>query len=226
MASITAFIALQDELPSIGRDGKIEIKEKSSGRIQQTTPYASFNAIMLVLKPLLKKHGFGLHFETEPMPPLVVGESIVERIIVRGVLAHNRGHVRTTSFPLPMESSGSKNPVQGWGSSMSYGKRYATIALVNILSEAPEDRDTDGNPNKETLKPLKGGGFADVEERAKISKAQGEALLKKIDECGVPLAGFHMHYEIDKIGDLPADLFDAAIKRCDEHKKKKAANRG
>ena len=225
MASIRAFIALQDDLPSIGRDGKIEIIKKGADgqrvagrdRVEQSTPYATFNNIMRILKPLLKKHGFGLHFETQP---------IGERLLVRGVLAHNLGHVRMTEFPLPAETSGSKNNVQGWGSSMSYGKRYAVIALVNIISEAQEDRDTDGNPNKATLQDAKGGGFVDVEPRAKIGKAQQEELLRIIDDCGVPLGAFHTHYEIEKIGDLPADLFDAAKKRCEDHKKKKAVKNG
>ena len=66
-----AFIALQRDLPSIRRDGKIEIREKVGGervgKVQQATPYATFNNIMKTIKPLLVKHGFALSFETEPM---------------------------------------------------------------------------------------------------------------------------------------------------------------
>lgn len=203
-----AFIALQRDLPSIRRDGKIEIREKVGGervgKVQQATPYATFNNIMKTIKPLLVKHGFALSFETEPMG---------ERLLVKGRL-EGYGHERTTAFPLPAETSGSKNNVQGWGSSMSYGKRYCTIALLNIVSEAPEDRDTDGEPNRESLKAAKGGGFVDVPDRPLVSEEQVVKLIENIEWCGVPKATFCKHYGIEKVSDLPADLFDAALKDC------------
>ena len=216
-----SFIALQEELPPIRRDGKIEIREKDAsgsrerGRVQQSTPYATFNNIMKAIKPLLIKHGFALSFATEP---------VGERLLVKGIL-DGHGHQRTTSFPLPAETSGSKNNVQGWGSSMSYGKRYCTIALLNIVSEAPEDQDADGYTGN--LKPAKGGGLAEVpEDDEKISPRQKEDLLKKIEWCGVSLAVFHEHYGITKTGDLPANLYAAAIKACDDYHENKKAKAG
>jgi hypothetical protein len=191
-----AFIALQRELPTIRRDGKIEIREKVAGervgRVQQATPYATFNAIMGAIKPLLVKHGFALSFETEPM---------AERLLVKGRL-EGHGHERTTAFPLPAETSGSKNNVQGWGSSMSYGKRYCTIALLNIISEAQEDRDTDGNENKPTLKDAKGGGFVEVPDRPKVTEEQAIALRDLIEWCGVGTRKFVEHYGIKTVADL------------------------
>jgi hypothetical protein len=206
-----AFIALQAELPSIRQDGKIEIRAKDakgerSGPVQQATPYATFNNIMKVIKPLLIKHGFALSFSTEP---------VGERLLVKGYL-DGHGHQRTTAFPLPAETSGSKNNVQGWGSSMSYGKRYCSIALLNIVSEAPEDRDTDGHPNKPTLKPAKGGGFVDVPERATVDEEQAIKLRDLIEWCGVGNKKFCDHYGIAKVSELPADLFAAAKKDCED----------
>jgi hypothetical protein len=108
-----AFIALQADLShvSIRQDGKIEVRKKDSsgertGAVQQATPYATFNNIMKAIRPLLVKHGFTLSFATEPMG---------ERLLVKGLL-EGYGHERTTAFPLPAETSGSKNNVQGWGS--------------------------------------------------------------------------------------------------------------
>jgi hypothetical protein len=224
-ASIRAFIALQNDLPPIGRDGRIEIRAKDNkgertGAVQQSTPYATFNNIMTVLKPLLKKHGFGLHFVTEPMA------NMPDRLLVKGILEHDLGHVRTTTFPLGIEQSGSKNPVQGWGSTMSYGKRYCTIALLNIISEAPEDRDTDGNPNKATLQPKKGGGFVDVEDAPKLDRKQAEELGGLMAWSGLSEANFCAKYGIDKPSDLPADLFTAACKAVKDYyntKQNKAA---
>lgn len=216
-----AFIALQADIATVRvtRDGKIEVRKKDAsgertGQLQQATPYATFNSIMKTIQPLLTKHGFALSFATEPAG---------ERLLVRGFL-DGHGHQRTTAFPLPAEVSGSKNNVQGWGSSMSYGKRYCTIALLNIVTEDPKDQDTDGHQGD--FRPAKGGGFAEApREAAKISATQKETLLEKIEWCGVSLQKFHEHYGITKTTDLPAEFFDAAIKQCNDYHANKQAKR-
>lgn len=201
-----AFLALQSELPVIRRDGKIVIPPKD-GKAGQSTPYATFNAINDVIRPLLRKHGFTLSFSTEP---------VGERLLVRGLL-EGHGHERTTAFPLPAETSGSKNNVQVWGSSMSYGKRYCTVALLNIVSAAPEDRDTDGHPNKETFRAAKGGAIADVPDRETVSEDQAMKLRDLIEWSGVGTKKFCAHYGIAKVADLPADLFSTAEKDCKDY---------
>jgi hypothetical protein len=220
----SAFIALQNDLPSVGRDGKIEIRQKDAqgsrenGRVQQSTPYATFNNIMKTIKPLLIRHGFALSFSTEPAG---------ERILVKGLL-EGHGHERTTAFPLPAETSGSKNNVQGWGSSMSYGKRYCTIALLNIISEAPEDVDTDGHAGN--FKPAKGGGMAEAPpEEDVLSEDQLLKMRELIEWCGVTTADFLKHFGIEKVGQLPARLYGAAEKSCRDYhanQQRKASPRG
>jgi hypothetical protein len=209
----TAFIALQAELPSIRRDGKIEIRAKDgkgdrTGAVQQATPYATFNAIMKTIKPLLTQYGFALSFSTSQTP--------VGLLVVHGLL-EGHGHARTTEFPLPAEASGSKNNVQGWGSSLSYGKRYCTIALLNIVSDAGEDRDTDGHEGN--FKPAKGGGFAEVaEDTAKVTAEQRDKIADLMIDANITEANFCLKYGIAQIGFLPASLFDAAVKAIADHK--------
>lgn len=210
----SAFIALQADLShvTIRQDGKIEVRKKDAsgertGSVQQATPYATFNNIMKTIQPFLTKHGFELSFSTEP---------VGERLLVRGYL-EGHGHQRTTAFPLPAETSGSKNNVQGWGSSLSYGKRYCTIALLNIISGAPEDRDTDGHPNTEKLKPAKGGGFAEVEPPQKITAAQRDEIIGLMTAAKITEPQFCAKYGVKQIGFLPAELFDAAKKAIAEH---------
>jgi ERF superfamily len=207
-----AFIALQEELPTIRQDGKIEIFAKDAsgqrpavGRAQQSTPYATFNNIMKTIKPLMLKHGLELSFSTEP---------VGERILVRGLLT-GHGHQRTTAFPLPAETSGSKNNVQGWGSSMSYGKRYCTIALLNIISEAKEDADTDGHTGN--FKNAKGGGLAEVPDQETVDEGQIVKLVELIEWCGIGTKRFCEHYSIAKVADLPKNLYGAAEKACKDY---------
>jgi len=214
-AFTTAFIAMQKKIPSIRRDGKIEIRAKDAkgdrnGSVQQATPYATFNGIMKAAEKPLREHGFSLTFSTEPAPD--------GRIIVRGMLEHEQGHIRTTAFPLPAETSGSKNTVQGWGSSMSYGKRYCTIALLNIISHSPEDADTDGHAG--TFKTAKDGAIVESTEVPLISRAQAAELRAVMADCGVPEHKFCEAFGISKAEELSSDLFDAAKARCREHKEK------
>jgi ERF superfamily len=209
-----AFIALQADLANVRvtRDGKIEVRKKDasgerSGPVQQATPYATFNSIMRTVQSLLTKHGFALSFATEPVGPL---------LLVRGFL-DGHGHQRTTAFPLPAETSGSKNNVQGWGSSMSYGKRYCTIALLNIVSEDPKDIDTDGHQGN--FKPAKGGGFVDVPENVPpITPAQRNQIVDLLTDAKIKEAQFCAKYGIGQIIQLPSNLFDAAVKAIIEHK--------
>lgn len=216
-----AFVALQAELPVIRADSRIEVRKKDShgertGPIQQSTPYATFNAIMEAIQPLLTKYGFSLSFTTRP-------SSDGNRLDVIGILGHG-GHERTTIFPLPAETSGSKNNVQGWGSTLSFGKRYATIALLNIRSAAPEDRDTDGYsiPN---LKRGKDEKFVQVAEDDLVSREQADKLIETIEWCGVPKTTFLQHYGIATVESLPARLYGNAIKSCQDYHDKRA-NRG
>lgn len=211
---IAAFQALKKEMPIINRDGRIEILEKGNdgkriaGRdaVQQSTPYATFENIMSKIEPIMDRHNFILNFETEP-------SADGSRILVKGVLTHGRGHVITTTFPLPAETSGSKNNVQGWGSSFSYGKRYATIALLNLRTRAPEDRDTDGHV---VVDHVANGGEASEPEPT-VNSSQLFALDKAIQLCGIKAAVFCDAYGISQTQDLPARMFDAAIKRCQDH---------
>lgn len=124
-----ALSALQTELPEMPERG--EIKNKAGG-VQ--SKYALWEDVNEIIKPLLSKHGFALTFRTG---------NEGNKIIVTGVLSHAAGHSATSSFTLPVDMSGSKNEVQGLGSSTSYGKRYVAGALLNLTSRH-EDNDGQG----------------------------------------------------------------------------------
>lgn len=200
-----AFVAMQAELPEIRADGRIEIREKDkagnrTGAVQQSTPYATFQNIMRIVRPILSKYGFALSFSTEP--------GTDGRILVNGILDHVGGHQRTTSFPLPAETSGSKNNVQGWGSSLSYGKRYATVSLLNIVSNAKEDEDRDGNdapaPKETAAVKL-------------ISAEDVDVLSDKIKLAGLTTARFCTRFNIQQIADLPDDKYDEAVSAIEKY---------
>lgn len=130
MAFNQAMNRLQPKLPRIVKRGKIEF---GSGDKKQSTPFARYEDIDREIRPLLFQEGFSFIFGTIPTE---------KGIIITATLAHSRGHSRTESMPLPLDTSGSKNAIQAVGSTMSYGKRYLVTAMLNIITEG---EDNDGN---------------------------------------------------------------------------------
>lgn len=102
---------------------------------------------------------------------------------------------------------------------MSYGKRYCTIALLNIISEAPDDADADGHSGK--FARAKDGGMVETAEVRNISKAEAEELLLLIEDAKIKESQFCTHYGIAKPAELPANLFEAAKKEIAAHKAKR-----
>lgn len=202
-----AFNALQAELPVITRDGTIDHSSEGgtttrSGKKALKTKWATYPNIMRVVNPLLKKYGFTLSNVIEPTPDGA-------RIHVVGYLEHIDGHQRVTRFPLGIDTTGSKNNQQGWGSSQQYGMRYNAIALLNIVSEAPQDQDNDGY-SKGPRDRVEVGDFpGDM-----ISDDQFMKLKEAIEGCGVPEAKVLEKYNIAKLKDLPVAKFGDAITAC------------
>mgnify|MGYP001158983565 FL=1 len=119
MAYSAAMAAMQTELPSIAERGKTN-----------TGYYATLEDIVDTVRPIMKRHGFAVSFRIQTQ----------ERgIQVTGVLMHKDGHREETSMLLPADTSGSKNAVQAFGSSTSYGKRYVLCALLNITTRGQDD---------------------------------------------------------------------------------------
>lgn len=135
------FAQMQPKLPTIDRNGRIEIRKKDkdgerNGDVQQSSPYAYWADILEACSPHMLEHGFGISFRQKSMPD--------GKIEVTGILEHRDGHREENSIALIHETSGSKNPVQAIGSSLSYGMRYMGIMLLGVASK--EHDDNKGSP--------------------------------------------------------------------------------
>lgn len=179
-----AFAEMQPRLPVIDRRGRILIEK--SGVVQQNTPYARWEDIDKVIRPILAEHGFGLSFK-----PGVAADG---KITVTAVLRHRSGHQDEATVTLPYDSSGSKNSVQAVGSSNTYGKRYAACDLLNIVTEGQDD---DG----------KAAGAGEW-----ITAEQIGELQELMDSVGADRAKFLGFFKIETTAHLPAKRFDEAIK--------------
>jgi hypothetical protein len=204
-----AFAALQIELPTIDRKNRIvvyskEARERKGGPVegvdvpQQSTPYATLETIIAAIRAPLSKHGFGIRFEH------ATANGLIE---TTAILTHREGHAERANVPpLQHDSSGSKNNVQAVGSSLTYGRRYALLALLAIVSHAPQDADDDGKAAGEAS-PHAGITDEQVAElRALIVQA---SVPEKIERyTGVMLK----RYKVARMEDLTPAQFDGACK--------------
>lgn len=184
IAYARALSALQADLPTVERNGRITIKEKGTEKIIQSTKYALWEDTNEAIKPALKAHGFSLSFRHTREG---------DRVMVTAILLHEEGHSEETTVPLALDSTGSKNNVQAVGSSLSYGKRYAAGLLLNLTSRGEDD---DGVA----------AGAPDT-----ISSDQIQELQALIVSKGADLGKFLKYYAIGRLPELPADKFKSAL---------------
>lgn len=117
----TAFARLQAEIPTVIEKGKGD----------KGMSYARLEDIVETVRPVLQRHGFSLSHQTE-WPDKGT-------IKVIGILTHEQGHERRSEFVASADQSGSKNAIQALGSSNSYGRRYTTKDLLNIVTKEEDD---------------------------------------------------------------------------------------
>lgn len=123
-----AFSRMQAVLPEV--DEKGAIKDKNGG---VRSRYARLEDIHHAVKPILRDHGFAIRHRTE-WPE---GQKGVIRVV--GILSHEQGHSEESIFEAPMDRSDFRTDIQSMGSTISYGRRYTTIDLLNITTRGLDD---------------------------------------------------------------------------------------
>lgn len=153
-----AFAAMQADLPVI-----VEYKKGDQGK----WTYAPLEDIVQAVRPILSRHGFALSHATEwPDKALVK---------VIGILSHKQGHERRSEFLSAADNSGSKNAVQALGSATSYGRRYTTNDLLNIVTRGEDD---DAKRTARLGAPPEPEGYADWLVALDEKTAEGLAALQ------------------------------------------------
>lgn len=166
-----ALQAVQAEMPSIKRDADNK---------QTSSTYARLESINAALIPVYTKHGFSLSFGTKPG-----GESFIN---VTCRVSHVAGHTRDYDYPSPIVTTGIKGnammtPTHASGSALSYGRRYLTCLIFNVVLTNEDD---DGNKASPRAEPAKIGPKRKrkiIEDMLKaVEKQDGVGLLQVVDE--------------------------------------------
>ncbi len=120
------------EMPRVAKNGVIDLGAK--GKI----PFAKYEDVDRAIRHIEAKYGFARSFTTAPSP----GDP---GITITLKLRHRDGHCETSTRHMPPDQGPGRNKIQELGSSGSYGKRYLTLDIWNIITEG---EDNDGNQTR------------------------------------------------------------------------------
>lgn len=117
--------------------GEFTTVEKGKDNPFFKSKYAPLDSIIEMIRPILPKHGLSVvQFTDIPQDG--------QGVIVETIITHESGQYISGRLLMPM----AKVDPQGAGSAISYGRRYALAAALNIVS----DEDVDGNGHGEKEK--------------------------------------------------------------------------
>lgn len=157
---------------------------------QYKSTYASIGNVVNTVNEFLAKYGLDASWDYDQS----------SGIKVTCILRHVLGHSERVSLTAAPDNSGSKNPLQQIKSTITY-LRLATFEAVTGIATKEGAADDDGN------------GFSSSGET--ISEEQEAKLRDKLEAVEADLPRFAAYFKIEKISDLPAAKFDAAMKALD-----------
>lgn len=163
----------QSEIPAIFKNKKAD-----------KNTYADLEQVNDVVVPITTANGLNMSFGNEDSP-------LEKHYRVICWLSHDGGHTRKYHADIPADHSGSKNVTQGFGSTISYGRRYLTLMIFNI-STTNEDDDGKGSGN------------------GSITSQQAADLGNIIMQNSFDLAVFLKWAQVERLEDIPASSYQKA----------------
>lgn len=121
-------------------------------------------------------------------------------IVVTCVLTHELGHSERTTLRARPDDSGGKNSIQSIGSAVTYLSRYTLLGATGL---ATNDQDNDG----------RGAG------PETITAEQVADLEALATEVGANLDGFRKYLRVERLADLPASKYRAAVAALEAKRK-------
>ena len=121
------FAAFSAELPQVERDGTVTLEK--DGRTMGRYNFTTIEAMDVILRPLLAKHGFAVSFSSSDN---------ANGVTVTGTLS-GWGWERSSTYTLPPDKGPGRNELQARGSSRRYAKRYVTDDLCNVVRKGKDD---------------------------------------------------------------------------------------
>lgn len=147
--------------------------------------YASLDDVMKAAQPLLAAHGISIRFDSERTGADAVAVINVSLTITVG------SHSEVSRFGCPIPRDLNASEPQKWGAALSYAKRYALCAALNIVVT---DEDDDA------------AGVVDT-----ITATQMIELESLIQQTGTNLTRFLEWAECESLDRMARSRFDKAL---------------
>jgi len=160
------------------------IRDKKNQQYKST--YASENALIGTLNPHLSKFGLETSFD---FPKGETGLSVT------CILSHRQGHSESVTLSGPIDTSGSKNPLQQVKSTVTYLRKATFEAILGIASSDAES-DDDGNA---------AGGNITTEQAAEITALIGKVAYVDGGKAFLNWLG------VDSAATIPASDYKKAV---------------
>jgi hypothetical protein len=150
-----AMVDFQREKPELKKDQAVKFNNTNY-------QFNSLPNIQRVIDPVLSQHGLSYRWEQE---------EVESKIRITCIVSHLDGHEERTHLTAPTDTSGSKNPIQSIGSTVSYLKRYTLEGALGLSSDKDTDAVTKTLPEltakherwAEAVKHVKSKGAAGLE---------------------------------------------------------------
>src|SRR5271166_4341909 len=103
-------------------------------------PFAKWEDMMAIVGPALAEQGLRLTFRSNEL--LRADQSGTPQRYtqtITAILLHRDGHSASASITLPTDTGPGRNALQAEASTLSYGMRYTTEMLLNVVREGADD---------------------------------------------------------------------------------------
>lgn len=197
--SITALAAALAKVQAVVEGAKKDSANPAFKQGNKVSKYADLASVWEACRRPLTEHGLSV----VQFP----GEMADNRMTMTTQLSHESGEWMRGTLSIPL----SKTDAQGYGSAVTYARRYALAAVVGVCPE-----DDDGNA-------ASSAGKQSAANDPTISDEQRDHLITLIEKAGADTRAMCTHYRIDSLKELPAAAFADAKGRLEAVLARKAA---
>jgi hypothetical protein len=166
---------------------ELEAATKTASNPHFKSKYADLPTVIDAIKPHLSKHG--LAFMQMPKPS--DGGISIETILI-----HSSGDKLSMGV---LFVPANRQDAHGYGSALTYARRYALQTCFGLPTEPMEDDDGNAAVKSQQSAPAK-----------PITQEQFAVLQDLIDRTGTDVAVMAAHYKVSAIAMLPSTAFETA----------------
>jgi hypothetical protein len=174
-----AMAAAKAEIPVIIKNREVDFTS-AKGRTHYR--HEDLAGIARIVDPILSKNGLSYRYRAS--------SELNSPVTVTCVVSHRDGHAEEITLSAARDDTGNKNSLQQVGSTITYLQRYTLKAALGLA--ASDDDDGESSEQVET-----------------IDAEQAQTIRDMLAAAGVPEARFLKWAKVEKVEDIPADLYDS-----------------